>query len=1049
MKILPSLLLIFVLFTLLAYQIPSSNPIDSLVKSRDKNFIDESYELAYNKTIRIADYYKQHQEWNLVIENLYLGIIYSEYFDYSKREPLIYKAFQLATQHLNDDNVNKAAIYACYGEILIEQNKYDSAAYYLEAALQPFLVTAGWEVDITTTQYLLAQISYSKEEYDQAIQYLLKTETLAKEFNNSNGILDLVYTLLGAVYYEQQDLENAIYATKKSVQLIKDTEYISYDDSLSLMGVYQNLGVFYQIINDYKRSKLYFETTLEYQKLLNGPKNEMINVILNYGILLAQTGLFQDAIIQLQKALVINNTYSQNGDVDLVNKTSINLNLSYSYANLNLLDSAFFCINQALSDAQKMNNLEKIASFSIRKGKLFYQKKEYERAQRLILKAISNMNSDESADIIIDLHHAYNTLGKIYHEQGDYSTALQYFQKALINNTPDLTNNNDDIQQIKKAYQIDHLIETLENKTLTLEAIATPKSLELAHEHYQATLEWIEQTRQNFAFDVSKVNLNKKTYQIYKNALATAHQLYQITKEDKYLESAFNIVEKQKSILLLENMIDEQGMSALGVPQHLLERESNLKTKLAYYQQKILEVEDDATVTTLYQGYLDEYELAFANLKDSLSELHKDYFNLEYQAAIADISTVQNKLLDDNGAFIQFSALDSAWLVFVIDENDKKMLTIPFGEKEQDQLDNLMSNLSSNSFLVKGNNALTDFSEASYQVFQSLFEPIINKLSPNVQSLTIAGDGPLNFLPFEVLLKSAIGADDRSFIELPYLIKDYSFHYGYSASLLQQNRNTFEALQSNQRLLAFAPLYENSQGQPLASRGSLENLRSNVSVLSGTPKEVKAISTYFDGHFDISAKATESAFKTKVKGYGLLHLAMHGQADKSSANLAHLIFADHETDSLNDNKLYHYEIANLASTAQLAVLSACETGIGKDIEGEGVMSLGRSFMYAGIPSVVMSLWKIEDNSTSELMPLFYKYLKDGQPKSQALRQAKLDYLNNTSQLKAHPFYWSGMIALGENQALKQSNLWSISWIIGIVGVVLLLLFVFFKFRKLN
>lgn len=1045
-----NLLLIFVVFTLFAYQIPLPTQIDSLIKIRDKDFSDENYELAYKKTIQIIDYYEEKQEWTLAIENLCLGILYSEYIDYNDPTPLIYKGFELVTKYLDNDHVNKAVIYQYYGGVLIEQNKYDSATYYLEIALQTFLETSDQELNIATAQFFLAQAIYFKEEYAQAIQYLLKAEEQAEKLEDSNGILDLVYSLLGAIYYQQHDLESAIYITNKSAQLLNSIEDMYYYDSLSLAGVYQNLGVYYQGINDNKRSKLYLESALEYYQQLNIPQNEIIDVIVNYGILLFHSDLFQEAITQFQNVVTINYKYNQRDTTYFSNRIQIqsNLYLSRCYANLNLLDSAFYFINEALLSAQSLKNTEKIAFLNIRKAKLYYEQKELKTAQRLILKAIPNIKSNVSSKINIDLHHAYNTLGKIAHEQGDYSRALQYFQKALSNNTFGLTNTNDNIQQIEKTYRIDHLVETLENKALTLDSIGTPESLKSAYEHYQVALKWTEKMRQSFAFEASKVNLNENSRRIYKNALATVHQLYETTKEEKYLEEAFVIVEKQKSILLLENMIDEKGTGVLGVPQHLLGREKKLKNKLAHYQQKVIEAGEDATLTALYQGYFDKYQLDFANLKDSLSEAHQDYFNLEYQAAIADISTVQNELLDDNAAFIQFSALDSTWFVFIIEQDFKKVLTLPFGYQEERQLKNLMANLSSNAFSIKGNDALQDFSVASYQVYQSLFEPIIKELSPTTQSLTIAGDGALNFLPFEVLVKSQTNDINSGFIGLPYLIKDYSFHYGYSASLLQQNRNTFETLHSNQNLLAFAPLYEKTAEQPLASRGTLEGLRDNVAVLTGTPKEVKAISTYFDGYFDCSSEATEAGFKNKVEDYGILHLAMHGKADQSSANLAHLIFADDKSDSLNDNKLYHYEITNLATTAQLAVLSACETGVGKNIEGEGVMSLGRSFMYAGVPSVVMSLWKIEDNATSELMPLFYKHLAAGDLKNKALQKAKLEYIENASQLKAHPFYWSSMIALGENQPLKQGHsAWSMSWILGVFGVIMLLFIGFYLFKK--
>ena len=113
-------------------------------------------------------------------------------------------------------------------------------------------------------------------------------------------------------------------------------------------------------------------------------------------------------------------------------------------------------------------------------------------------------------------------------------------------------------------------------------------------------------------------------------------------------------------------------------------------------------------------------------------------------------------------------------------------------------------------------------------------------------------------------------------------------------------------------------------------------------------------------------------------------------------------------DPSNDNdtnNLLLYELYNLQSNASLVVLSACETGKGSYHKGDGIRSLGNGFFYAGVPNVVMSLWKVPDESTSKIMTAFYKHLQSSASKSQALRQAKLDYLENVIAVEQrHPYY---------------------------------------------
>ncbi len=122
-----------------------------------------------------------------------------------------------------------------------------------------------------------------------------------------------------------------------------------------------------------------------------------------------------------------------------------------------------------------------------------------------------------------------------------------------------------------------------------------------------------------------------------------------------------------------------------------------------------------------------------------------------------------------------------------------------------------------------------------------------------------------------------------------------------------------------------------------------------------------------------------------------------------------------------DHYLNTYEIYNLETKAQMVVLSACNSGIGKIVKGEGSLSLARGFMYAGIPSVIMSLWPVDDQSTFKIMTTFYQNIADGKQKDKALRESKLQYLKETDPLLASPFYWAGFIPLGNREPIKKAT----------------------------
>ncbi|MCK5103041.1 MAG: CHAT domain-containing protein, partial [Cyclobacteriaceae bacterium] len=154
----------------------------------------------------------------------------------------------------------------------------------------------------------------------------------------------------------------------------------------------------------------------------------------------------------------------------------------------------------------------------------------------------------------------------------------------------------------------------------------------------------------------------------------------------------------------------------------------------------------------------------------------------------------------------------------------------------------------------------------------------------------------------------------------------------------------------------------------------------------------------------------------------------------------------HEDGELRAYELYDMDLSNL----QMVVLSACETGIGKQYEGEGIFSIARGFAYAGCPSIVMSLWKVNDKTTADLIDFFYTNLKDKMPKDEALRVAKLTYIENSDDINAHPSNWAAFITLGNNQAVmipKAPFQWYYIFII--TGFIALLLFLLYRKSKVN
>ena len=243
-------------------------------------------------------------------------------------------------------------------------------------------------------------------------------------------------------------------------------------------------------------------------------------------------------------------------------------------------------------------------------------------------------------------------------------------------------------------------------------------------------------------------------------------------------------------------------------------------------------------------------------------------------------------------------------------------------------------------------------------------------------------------------------------------------------------------------ILSFAPVYKNTaryahrEVQEERPLGLL--LRSGELPLPGALEEVSQIAAILPSRTYVGREASEEQFKKVAGDYPVLHLSMHALVDEQNPVYSQLLFSP-GADSLEDGFLTVGEIYHLQLQAQLAVLSACNTGYGQLKTGEGVISLSRAFAYAGVPSTLMSLWKVPDDATADLIARFYQNIHQNADKATALHQSKLAFLDNTLQAaQAHPFYWSGFVLSGNSGAINLSgNAKSWLWF-SVMGFLLLL-----------
>lgn len=208
-------------------------------------------------------------------------------------------------------------------------------------------------------------------------------------------------------------------------------------------------------------------------------------------------------------------------------------------------------------------------------------------------------------------------------------------------------------------------------------------------------------------------------------------------------------------------------------------------------------------------------------------------------------------------------------------------------------------------------------------------------------------------------------------------------------------------------------------GTLFAQEEAEENLRDTLRLrdLPWAEKELQSIASVVKSELYLRGDATEAAFKKNAGRFGIIHLAQHVILDDKEPLYSKFIFSD-SPGSGEDGYLHLYELYNLRLRANMVVLSACQTGIGKNIKGEGMMSLARGFTYSGCPSVVMSLWSIDDKATSVIITDFYRKLAQGKTKDVALRDAKLNMIQSGDPVLSNPYYWSGLVVIGSTESLE-------------------------------
>ncbi|HTH56557.1 MAG TPA: CHAT domain-containing tetratricopeptide repeat protein [Cyclobacteriaceae bacterium] len=589
-----------------------------------------------------------------------------------------------------------------------------------------------------------------------------------------------------------------------------------------------------------------------------------------------------------------------------------------------------------------------------------------------------------------DIATVYNLTGSIKLDQNDYKGALADFQNAICANSPTFSDQNVlSNPSVKNFYNGKVLLYTLQLKAKGFESRHYGKTLKLqdlklALMTLKSCDSLIDNIRHNSTNENDKIELGTLANEVYEDGVRIAYSISDLTPFSMtFQETAFYFAEKSKSAVLQESIADTQAKSFAGIPLDLIEQEKSQKSTIAFLAQKLSEKpspdEEKYLRSALFNSNL-EYQQFIKKLEAD----YPSYYNLKFSSTMPSVADLQRAIQPKQAVVSYFMAEKSKKLFqFVVTSKKFKIVSRSIPETFDRLTKGFVNSLLRSDF-------------RTYKEAQEVAQIVKPQVPSSINSIIIIPSGRIGSLPLESMpYKKARG---EGFKEVTFFVDRWAISYEFAAGLMLQKAKE-KAEKKAPNLFLCAPIHFSEE--------------QNLGDLPGTEREVDAIAKLFPNQSKVFTydRASEAAMKSPgIQDYNYLHLATHGIVDAKDPAQSEIFLSSGDGE---DGNLFCREIYNMGLRADLVVLSACETGLGKFSKGEGVIGLSRALTYAGAKNMIVSFWKVSDESTAELMISFYQQVikNNYQNLSDALRKAKIDIIK--SDRYSSPYYWAPFFLIGK------------------------------------
>lgn len=914
------------------------------------------------------------------------------------------------------------------GGIYEDMGQYEKALKYYKDALaihRDIKNRVGENRDLNNIANIYQQIGQYKKSlksYEQLLLFCKETEN--REFEGGIFInISLVYIKLG-------QYEKALTTCKQALAIKKETGNRE-GEGASLATI----GTVYDYLCQYDKAMTYYEQALAIYKEI-GKKREEGTVLGNIGAVYDIMGYYDNALNYFNKALEIHKKIG-----DKKGEATILGNISLAYSNFGQYEKALSYCEQCLAICKEIGDKRGEGTNLGNIGKLYVHLGQYEKALSCCKQAlaISKETGSRAGEGVPFLN-----MGAAYRYLGKYEKAVPSFRES-----------------IKICSEIGETDILWVAQRGLAEAEVKLNKYDDAVKHYEQSLDNLEAVREGISEKEHRTLFMQNKIGVYDEFITLLQQLHKEHPKEDYDKRAFEIFERKQGRVFLERMGESGARNFKDFPDEKRNQEIGLANRLANARSLLADErskpsknrnikfirEQEATIEKITEEQI--------KLQEEIRTLHPGYYALRYPNPV-ELKELQSKVLRSGEFMLIYNIMEENTCLWVIGKDQFAFYPLGISEKiikkigefrkETHKILTLVQRVADAKNPIakdskmkrlpeKAKKNLPSARQKGAELYDMLIPENARSLISKAEVLYIVPTGYLYALPFEVL-----GQETR------YLLEDHAITYLSSASLLKILREA-QARRKDKPvspLLAFAhprygtggkKCYSLTKGSDTAEislaeirlRGYLDLMGGNLCELEETKKEAEEIRKCLNAPkaaLQIQEKASESnVFKfnqdNKLDDYRYVVFSCHGiflPDEKNRLNQPALALSlPDPSDKNRDGFLTMGETFELKLNAELVVLSACNSGMGKLQRGEGVRGLTRAFMFAGTPAVSVTLWPVATTSSSLLTTGFFKNREQKKmPRAEALRNIKLGMIQGEyGELYQHPFFWAPMVIFGD------------------------------------